>query len=159
MKRIATHHVATKGVATVGLLLLLAACGSGSGGSGSGSDSGSPKAAATDSSKAGTTDSSKPTAKDTSTMDAGGSDDANPVDGPTFCAFLAKEESRVKGSGAPAGAEAFFAIDLATWIGEHPDQKPRTGADLDDASQKSCPKSRAIITTAMGATSFADALG
>nr|WP_223187759.1 hypothetical protein [Streptomyces sp. CBMA29] len=127
---------------------MLAACGGGSGGSkpsptGSARASGSAPAASVSASASAT----------------GGSGGANPVDGPTFCAFLAKEGPRIKDSGAPAGAKAFFAIDLANWIEQHPDQKPRTAADLDAAALGSCPKYRATVTSAMGATSFTEALG
>lgn len=138
-----------KRIATVTLLLLLTtACGSSSGGSGSGSSG--PTTAGTSSTGAPAT---------TTPADAGGSDGDNPVDGTTFCAFLAKEEPKLKGAGAAAGAKAFFAIDLANWIGEHPDQKPRTAADLDNASRKTCPKSRSAVVAAMGAASFDEALG
>ncbi|MFF7158309.1 hypothetical protein [Streptomyces sp. NPDC008139] len=139
--------VPTAGVAVAGVLLL-AACGGGSGGS---------RPSATGSAKAtGSAPAASPSASASAT---GGSGGANPVDGPTFCAFLAKEGPRIKDSGAPAGAKAFFAIDLANWIEQHPDQKPRTAADLDAAALGSCPKYRATVTSAMGATSFTEALG
>ncbi|MFJ2634857.1 hypothetical protein ACIO6U_23350 [Streptomyces sp. NPDC087422] len=141
--------VPTAGVAVAGALLL-AACGGGSGGS---------RPSATGSGKAtGSASAASPSAS-ASASATGGSGGANPVDGPTFCAFLAKEGPRIKDSGAPAGAKAFFAIDLANWIEQHPDQKPRTAADLDAAALGSCPKYRATVTSAMGAASFTEALG
>ncbi|MFJ5609534.1 hypothetical protein ACIQCJ_09125 [Streptomyces sp. NPDC093221] len=145
------HTVPAAGVAVAGALLL-AACGGGSGGS---------RPSATGSGKAtGSASAASPSASASASASAsGGSGGANPVDGPTFCAFLAKEGPRIKDSGAPAGAKAFFAIDLANWIEQHPDQKPRTAADLDAAALGSCPKYRATVTSAMGAASFTEALG
>lgn len=93
------------------------------------------------------------------TSDAPAADKGNPVDGTAFCAFLATMAPRLAADGSAPGAEADFAIELANWIGEHPAQKPRTAKDLDDASQQTCPKSRTTVVTAMGASSFDEALG
>lgn len=144
-----------KRVLSVGLLLLaLTACGGGSGGS---SD---PTTTAAKGSGTATTAATTAGADKTTDSSGGGKgDDKNPVDGTAFCAFLATMAPRLKSDGSAPGAKADFAIELANWIGEHPDQKPRTAADLDAASQKTCPKSRATAVAAMGATSFEDALG
>ena len=135
-----------KRMASVALLLLLTVCGCGSGGSGKPTP-GSPSTSA-----------SGAAAPSTTATDDDASGGGNPVDGPTFCAFLTTEEPRLKSTGSAAGAEATFAIDLATWIGDHPKQKPRTSKDLDDASQKSCPKTRTAAVKDLGASSFADVL-
>lgn len=84
--------------------------------------------------------------------------EGNPVDGEAFCAFLKQTAPQLKAAGSAPGAEASFAIELANWIGEHPEQKPRTADDLDAASQESCPDTRTEVVATMGATSFADAL-
>jgi hypothetical protein len=142
--------------ASIALLLLLTVCGCGS--NGSGSDAGHSSAPGTTtaatggaSSGAATTDSKAPETK--------ASDDKNPLDGAQFCAFLTQEEPKLKSAGSQPGAEAEFAIDLASWIDEHPDQKPRTAADLDSASQQSCPKVRTAAVADLGASSFEDSLG
>lgn len=85
--------------------------------------------------------------------------EGNPVDGEAFCAFLKQTAPQLKAAGSAPGAKASFAIELANWIGEHPEQKPRTADDLDAASQESCPDTRTEVVATMGATSFADTLG
>ncbi|MFD3457417.1 hypothetical protein ACFWVC_35235 [Streptomyces sp. NPDC058691] len=85
--------------------------------------------------------------------------DGNPVDSAAFCAFLKDVEPDVKGVGSDVGAQAQLAIALAGWVGEHPDQKPRTGSDLDDAAQQGCPELRETIVAATGSGSFQEALG
>jgi hypothetical protein len=136
-----------KRTASVALLLVLTVCGCGSHGSDSDSDPSSAPATTTAATGGATT------------TDAGSSDDKNPVNGPQFCAFLGKLEPRLKSDGSAAGAEADFAIELANWIGEHPGQKPRTAADLDSASQQSCPKTRTAALADLHAGSFDAALG
>ncbi|WNI14555.1 hypothetical protein [Actinacidiphila sp. ITFR-21] len=86
-------------------------------------------------------------------------DDADPVDGASFCAFLTEEAPKLKAAGSTAGAEAELAIDLAGWIEEHPERKPRTGADLDAASEPTCPKVRASVVASVGAGSFQESPG
>jgi hypothetical protein len=127
-----------KHVAPIAVLLLaLTACGGGATSDTNGSSpAGSPATSATEA----------------------GSADGNPVDGPEFCAFLTREAPRLKAVGSAVGAKAAFAIELATWIGEHPAQKPRTATDLDDASQQSCPDTRKAVVASLGATDFDDAL-
>jgi len=128
-----------KRIAFVASLLVLSACGSGSGTSpstGGTSAGGTSAAAATHAAAA----------------------DANPIDGAAFCAFLTKLAPRLTQDGSAPGATADFAIEFANWIDDHPTQKPRTASDLDDASQKTCAKTRTTAVTAMGATSFSDAL-
>ncbi|MYS24088.1 hypothetical protein GA0115240_16064 [Streptomyces sp. DvalAA-14] len=137
--------------ASIALLLVLALCGCGSGGSGSGGGHSSAPGTA-----AGATTAATGAA---GTSGAQTADDGNPVDGAQFCAFLGKLEPRLKGDGSAAGAEADFAVELANWIGEHPEQKPRTAADLDDASRQSCPKVRTAAVADLGASSFQDSLG
>jgi len=136
-----------KRTASVALLLVLTVCGCGS--HGSDSDSHPSSAPATTTAATG----------GATTTDAGSSDDKNPVNGPQFCAFLGKLEPRLKSDGSAAGAKADFAIELANWIGEHPGQKPRTAADLDSASQQSCPKTRTAALADLHAGSFDAALG
>lgn len=138
-------------VPVAALTLLLTACGSGS-------DSKSAGPTATGSSTASTSTSAATATTSGGKAATSAAADGNPVDGVAFCAFLAGIAPRLKTDGAAAGAKADFAIELANWIGNHPTQKPRTAADLDDASQKTCPKTRASAVASMGATSFDDAL-
>ncbi|WP_330172125.1 hypothetical protein OG875_00145 [Streptomyces sp. NBC_01498] len=120
------------------LLLLLTACGNGATSDDAG-PSGKPPG--------GTSAAEAPAAE------------GNPVDGEAFCAFLEATAPRLKAVGAPAGAKADFAVEPANWIGEHPEQGPRTAQDLDDVSQTSCPETRAEVVASMGATGFTEALG
>ncbi|WP_327287445.1 hypothetical protein [Streptomyces sp. NBC_01198] len=136
-----------KRTASVALLLLLTVCGCGPSKSASDQAPSSAPAATTAATVAATT------------ADTGASDGKNPVDGPQFCAFLGKLEPRLKSDGSAAGAEADLAVELANWIGEHPGQKPRTAADLDSASQQSCPKTRTAALADLHAGSFDEALG
>ena len=124
-----------KRIAFVASLLFLSACGSGpsTGGTSAG---GTSTAVATHAAAA----------------------DANPIDGVAFCAFLTQLAPRLKQDGSAPGATADFAIEFASWLDDHPTQKPRTASDLDDASQKTCAQTRTTAVTAMGATSFSDAL-
>ena len=85
--------------------------------------------------------------------------DANPLDGAAFCAFLEQDLPALQAAGSAAGALAQFAGDFGAWLDEHPDQKPRTAADLDAASSPTCPDIQTKAVAAMGATSFSDALG
>lgn len=126
-----------KRIACLFVLLVLTACGGGSGGSDNASKP--PTGASTTAAKA----------------DGGAK---NPLNGEDFCAFLTKKLPRLKTDGSTAGALADLAIELATWIGDHPEQKPRTSADLDDASQKTCPDVRKQVVATLGTTSFVDAL-
>jgi hypothetical protein len=130
-----------KRVACCALLLVLTACGSDA----------SPDTAGSSTKPSSQVSSSAPTSQD-----AGA--EGNPVDGATFCEFLARVEPKLKAVGSPVGAEAALAVELATWVGDHPAQKPRTASDLDDASQGTCPKSRTNVLASLGAASFSDAL-
>ncbi|MFC4034312.1 hypothetical protein ACFO3J_22945 [Streptomyces polygonati] len=142
--------------ASIALLLLLTVCGCGSSGSGSEVRHAPAPGAATSTVTAATSGTATTGAKES---DDTASDDKNPVDGAQFCAFLTQEEPKLKSAGSQPGAEAEFAIDLASWIDEHPGQKPRTAADLDSASQRSCPKVRTAAVADLGASSFEDSLG
>jgi hypothetical protein len=65
----------------------------------------------------------------------------------------------VKSAGSDVGAPAALTIDPAAWIEKHPDQQPRTAADFDDASQRTCPKVRESIVAATGQDSLGEAVG
>ncbi|MEO8267977.1 MAG: hypothetical protein ABI706_20935 [Ilumatobacteraceae bacterium] len=84
--------------------------------------------------------------------------EVNPLDGAAFCAFLEQDVPALQAAGSAAGALAQFAGDFGAWLDEHPDQKPRTAADLDAASSPTCPDVQAQAVSAMGAASFNDAL-
>jgi hypothetical protein len=131
-----------KRVACCALLLVLSACGSD---------------ASPDTAGSSTQPSSQVSSSDATTQAAAA--EGNPVDGAAFCEFLARMEPRLKAVGTPVGAEADLTIELATWIGDHSAQKPRTASDLDDASQGTCPKTRTNVLASLGADSFSDALG
>ncbi|MGA5699781.1 hypothetical protein [Peterkaempfera bronchialis] len=134
--------------APVALLLLLTACGGdkGSGAAGASAAAASPSAAAPATESAPAAESAPPV-------------DANPVDGKAFCAFLTEEEPKLKSIGSPVGAQAALTVDLAGWVEKHPEQKPRTASDLDDASQQSCPELRSSIVAAAGYSSFQKTFG
>jgi membrane-bound lytic murein transglycosylase B len=83
----------------------------------------------------------------------------NPVNGADFCAFLTTMQPRMAKDGSAAGALADLAIEFASWLDTHPTQKPRTAADLDEASQSSCPAVRTAVLRVLGKDSFASALG
>jgi hypothetical protein len=84
--------------------------------------------------------------------------DGNPVDGAAFCALLAKVAPKLKGDGSAAGALADLTVELSNWIEAHPEQKPRTAADLDAAST-SCSPTRSAVLASLGTASFAKAFG
>ncbi|MDX3071174.1 hypothetical protein ACIP98_13290 [Streptomyces sp. NPDC088354] len=85
--------------------------------------------------------------------------DGNPVDSAAFCAFLKDVEPDVKSVGSKVGAQAQLTIALAEWAEKHPDQQPRSAADLDDAAQRGCRALRASLVAATGHSSFEEALG
>ncbi|WP_223694127.1 hypothetical protein [Leifsonia poae] len=78
----------------------------------------------------------------------------NPVNGADFCALLTGLEPRLSTDGSTAGALADLSIEFASWLDTHAEQKPRTAADLDDASRTSCPEVRTSVLKALGADSF-----
>ena len=82
----------------------------------------------------------------------------NPVTGADFCAFLSQQTPRLKTDGNPAGALADLAIEFASWLDTHQSEKPRTAADLDEASTGTCPATRAAVLTTLGKSSFEAAL-
>lgn len=134
--------------------LILAGCGSGTkAGSASSGSASAPSSAAQATAAAPT--SAAPSSTATATKAAAG----NPVVPADFCTFLGVEAPRIKADGSTAGAEADFAIDLANWIDAHPPEKPRTAADLDDASQGTCADLRSQVVASIGSSSFAGALG
>jgi hypothetical protein len=137
--------------ALVAPLLVLCACG------GSGAKSGSTISAGTVS--AGDRPASTVTARSTTPPTAaspvaGG----NPVNGADFCAFLTAQEPRLAADGSPVGALADLSIEFASWLDTHAAQKPRTAADLDEASQSTCPAMRTKVLTTLGKDSFSSAL-
>ena len=81
----------------------------------------------------------------------------NPVNGSDFCAFLSALQPRLSADGSTAGALADLSIEFASWLDTHAAQKPRTAADLDDASQSTCPEVRTTVLVALGADSFTKA--
>jgi hypothetical protein len=83
----------------------------------------------------------------------------NPVNGPDFCAFLTAQEPRLAADGSPVGALADLAIEFASWLDTHAAEKPRTAADLDEATQASCPTVRTKVLATLGKDSFSSALG
>ena len=89
---------------------------------------------------------------------AGSSSAGNPVKGADFCAFLSTQTPRLKADGSTAGALADLAIEFSSWLDTHKSEKPRTAADLDDASTKTCPATRAAVLATLGEDSFAAAL-
>lgn len=151
------------------LALLIAGCGGG----GDGSASGGPSAGSTTSTPSISAGSiPPPPSTGAGTMPAvpsttagsaapGGASTAGsgPVDARAFCAFLKEDASKLASAGSAPGALAQLAGDLAGWIKEHPEQKPRTAADLDAASQANCPELRAQVVAFLGGTSFADTIG
>jgi hypothetical protein len=80
----------------------------------------------------------------------------NPVNGEAFCAFLATMAPKLKGDGSAEGAFADLTIELASWIEAHPEQKPRTAEDLDDASSAACPQTRTAALMSLDAKSFTE---
>jgi hypothetical protein len=127
-------------VATCALLLVLAGCGGG---------------------PVGTQLSPVPAPPPGTAADAGrdaGATPGNPVDAADLCPFLQESLPVLQGVGSPVGALAQFAGRLATWVQEHPDQNPRTAADLDEAAQAGCPAVHAEVVAALGADSFAEAM-
>ena len=99
---------------------------------------------------AGTTQASQSAAPSSSVAVASG----NPVNGPDFCALLTSLEPRLSTDGSTAGALADLTIEFASWLDTHTAQKPRTAADLDEASQSSCPAMRTKVLSALGTDSF-----
>lgn len=87
-----------------------------------------------------------------------GSGGGNPVRGADFCTFLSRESPRLKAAGSTAGALADLAIEFASWLDTHQAEKPRTAADLDEASSGSCPATRGAVLASLGKNSFAAAL-
>lgn len=105
----------------------------------------------------GTTSSASVSASAATTATAAGSL-LNPQ---AFCSFLISAERRMKTDGSIPGPSsvADFGLQLANWIDTHRDQKPRTAADLDVASERTCPKPRAEILQLLKAPTFDAALG
>lgn len=130
------------------LLLLLTACG----GKGAEAGGGSPSAGTP------APDASASASRSASAQDPA-KDDGNPVDAAAFCAFLTDEQPKVKDIGSDVGAQAALAIDLATWVSDHPEQQPRTAADFDAAARQGCPGVRESILAATGHDSIEDAVG
>ena len=83
----------------------------------------------------------------------------NPLDGAAFCAFLEQDLPALQSAGSAPGALAQFAGDFGAWLDTHAAQKPRTAADLDSASEPTCPAVRSQVVTALGTDSFIKALG
>src|SRR6476469_7924997 len=106
--------------------------------------------------KAATT---QPEQRTTSSVSPSAAAAGNPVNGPDFCAFLTAMEPRLTKDGSAVGALADLAIEFASWLDTHAAQKPRTAADLDEASQASCPAIRTVVLSVLEKDSFADALG
>ncbi|MDX2645857.1 hypothetical protein PV341_20285 [Streptomyces sp. PA03-1a] len=131
------------------LLLLLTACG----GKGAEAGGGSPSAGTP------APDASASASRSASAQDPAKDGDGNPVDAAAFCAFLTDEQPKVKDIGSDVGAQAALAIDLATWVSDHPEQQPRTAADFDAAAQQGCPGVRESILAATGHDSLEDAVG
>jgi hypothetical protein len=132
------------------VLLLLAGCGGGADDSAAGEPS-EPSTASSSTAES--------TAAESSAAPTEPADDENPVRAKDLCAFLSKDLTRLQAVGSPIGALAQFAVGFAGWVEEHPEQKPRTAADLDEAAQGSCPAVRTSVLTTLGADSFVDALG
>lgn len=82
------------------------------------------------------------------------SSDANPVNGGDFCAFLESVLPKLTADGPGAGALADLTVGLSGWIEAHPEQKPRTASDLDEASTASCTATRSQVLAGLGAASF-----
>ncbi len=101
------------------------------------------------------TQTSQSAAPSTSVAGASG----NPVNGPAFCAFLTNLEPRLSSDGSTAGAVADLSIEFASWLDSHAAQKPRTAADLDEASQSSCPAVRTKVLSTLGTDTFTKAFG
>ncbi len=138
-------------LAACAAVLVLTACGGASSG-GSPAGSSTPKTAVSSSATSATSATSE-----TSATPAPAAAEANPVDAKDLCAFLAKEGPELESVGSPVGALARFAGDFASWVEKHPDQKPRTSADLDDAAS-SCADARDRVTAALGSSTFAAVL-
>jgi hypothetical protein len=132
--------------ALVAPLLVLCACG------GSTAKSGSTVSA---SARASTTLTNQSTTRVTAVPPVAA---GNPVNGADFCAFLTGLEPRLSADGSPVGALADLAIEFASWLDTHAAEKPRTAADLDEASQSSCPTMRTKVLTTLGKDSFSSAL-
>lgn len=133
-------------VAVLALAALCAGCGASSGG-------GSTAAGATTSAAAPSSASPPATSTAAPEPAAGG----NPLDAADFCAFLSEDAPKISAAGSPEGALAQLSGDLAFWIEAHPEQKPRTAADLDEAAAAACPDVAKTVLTALGAESFMDA--
>ncbi|WP_326570687.1 hypothetical protein OIE69_04885 [Actinacidiphila glaucinigra] len=110
------------------LLLLLTACG------GKGAEAGGGP-----STSAPAPDASASASRSASAGDPSPGGDANPVDASSFCAFVTDEQSKVEDTGSGVGAQAAPAIDVATWLADHPEHQPCTAADFDAAAQEGCP--------------------
>jgi hypothetical protein len=134
-----------KVVALLAPLLVLCACG------GSAAKSIATSTAVT---KAATTQPGQSVTASASAAAAG-----NPVNGADFCAFLTTMQPRMTADGSAVGALADLAIEFASWLDTHAAQKPRTAADLDEASQSSCPAIRTAVLNVLEKDSFASALG
>ncbi|MFE2542901.1 hypothetical protein [Actinacidiphila glaucinigra] len=130
------------------LLLLLTACGGKGAEAGAGPSTGAPAP-----------DASASASRTASAGDPSRGVDDNHVDAASFCAFLTDERSKVEDVGSGVGAQAALAIDLATWLADHPEQQPRTAADFDTAAREGCPEVRESILAATGHGSLKEALG
>ncbi|WP_406273416.1 hypothetical protein OH779_37130 [Actinacidiphila glaucinigra] len=132
------------------LLLLLTACGGKGAEAGAGPSTSAPAPDASASASA---------SRSASAADPSRGGEANPVDAASFCAFLTDERSKVEDVGSGVGAQAALAIDLATWLADHPEQQPRTAADFDAAALEGCPEVRESILAATDHDSLKEALG
>ncbi|MEU1537089.1 hypothetical protein ABZ461_02970 [Actinacidiphila glaucinigra] len=130
------------------LLLLLTACG------GKGAEAGAGPSAS-----APAPDASASASRSASAADPSRGGEANPVDAASFCAFLTDERSKVEDVGSGVGAQAALAVDLATWLADHPEQQPRTAADFDAAALERCPEARESILAATDHDSLKEAFG
>lgn len=80
-------------------------------------------------------------------------------DGKGLCGFLKSENPKMKAIGTPVGALAHLAIELATWVGNHPDQKPDDSMAMDESTKRDCPDVRNAALKILDAKTFQEALG
>ena len=131
-------------VAYGAVLLLLSACGGG--GSPSAGGSSAPASSAPG-------EATSPT-RPSHAVPAG-----NPLDGRAFCAYIAGVPAKMQAAGSTGGALTELTNGVVGWTELHPEQKPRTAADLDEATRTNCPDTRTQALSYLHADSFAAAFG
>lgn len=75
-----------------------------------------------------------------------------------LCAFLAKEEPRIKDSASRLVGLARFAADYAGWVGEDANRAFSTESEVDSITTSTCPQIRTRVLKALNRDSLAAAV-